>query len=275
MRTPKPSHARWADLDSTADPAWFVEFLDVSRGQTIAEIQRDPAAYFAFLDPKPGLAVLEVGAGTGSTLHALAKLVAPAGKIVGIDYSQTMVDEATRRAKESGLAMEFLRMDAANLEFGDASFDRASSHIVFQHLPDSVKALSEMIRVTRPGGLVTIVEQDWETLVVDAEDSKLTRTIVNAFSDHVHEGWIGRKLFGMFKSAGLNNLRVEPTAVAMAGIPWAHISWLIDQISDPALEMGRISADERQSWRADQKSRADAGKLFLSFTQFRVSGIKG
>ena len=106
-------------------------------------------------------------------------------------------------------------------------------------------------------------------------DPKLTRTIINAFSDNVYDGWIGRKLFGMFKSAGLSHVRVEPKAVTMAGLPWANISWLIEQISDPALEMEKISLEQRDMWRADLKSRANAGNLFLSFTQFRVFGIRG
>lgn len=266
------THARWDSLDATDDPNWFIRFLDVSRGHTLALIEQDPAAFFAFLDPKPGHAILEVGSGTGSTLHALARLVAPGGRIVGLDYSMAMVEEATRRAE--GIPIEFIQGDAANLPFPDNTFDRASSNIVFQHLPNPAKGLSEMVRVTRRGGLVTIMEQDWETLVVDASDEALNRTILNAFCDEVKNRWIGRQLFGLFKDAGLADVTVTVSAQPIAGVPWDRIAWFIEPLCDAALRTGAISDAQKSSWVADQRARADAGKQFAAFNYFRATGVK-
>src|SRR5579864_1237802 len=173
--TSHPSHRDWAQLDKTEDPHAYVRFLDASRERLLAQIQKDPKAFYSYLDPKPGMQVLEVGSGTGSALHPLALLVQPGGKVVGIDYSQIMVDEAQKRADASGLPLEFLQMDAGALDFPDDSFDRTSSNIVFQHLPDPVGALREMVRVTKPGGRVVINEQDWDTFIIDGSDKDTIR----------------------------------------------------------------------------------------------------
>jgi ubiquinone/menaquinone biosynthesis C-methylase UbiE len=88
---------------------------------------------------------LEVGCGTGLVLKRLA---ASARSAKGIDLSDGMLD----KARERGL--DVIQGSALALPFADNQFDVTCSFKVLAHIPDIEKALREMARVTRPGGVV-------------------------------------------------------------------------------------------------------------------------
>ena len=92
-----------------------------------------------------GKDVLEVGCGTGLVLERIARF---AGSARGIDLSPGMLT----RARERGL--EVSEASATELPFADNSFDVCCSFKVLAHIPAISVALSEMARVTRPGGIV-------------------------------------------------------------------------------------------------------------------------
>src|SRR5687767_10893812 len=119
-----PAHYRWQMVDQTSDPQWFIQFLDASRGPMLAAIQENPQQFYSYLDVQEGNHVLDVGAGTGDLTQPLARMVGPSGHVVGVDYSQTMVDEARRRAEQAGSPVEFHQGDIHHLEFRENTFDR-------------------------------------------------------------------------------------------------------------------------------------------------------
>lgn len=99
--------------------------------------------------------VLDVGVGTGLELPMFASNL----RIVGVDLSAPMLEIARGRVAQEGLTqVEDLRvMDAMALEFSDASFDVAVAPYVITTVPDPVRALDEMARVTKPGGEIVLV----------------------------------------------------------------------------------------------------------------------
>ena len=101
--------------------------------------------------------VLDVGCGTGSLTFALPEF-ANVSAIVGVDLVEGYVDFAKSRNKDPRVT--FQQGDACNLLFEDKSFDRAYSMLVLHFIPNSVKAVSEMRRVVRPGGVVTAAVWD-------------------------------------------------------------------------------------------------------------------
>ncbi len=92
-----------------------------------------------------GREVLECGCGTGLILHRLAEF---ASRVVGIDLSPGMLAHARKRG------LEVKEGSVTELPFDDASFDVTCSFKVLAHVPDIGKALAEMARVTRPGGVI-------------------------------------------------------------------------------------------------------------------------
>ena len=102
--------------------------------------------------------VLDVGCGTGSLTFALATR-AKVKNICGLDFSAAYVDHATRR--NSDARIEFKVGDACALPFPDRSFDRTLSLLMLHFVPQTDRAVSEMRRVTRPGGVVAAAV--WDT----------------------------------------------------------------------------------------------------------------
>lgn len=274
MHKDTPDHAQWANVDETENPRAFVKFLDDSRSALLPFVESQPEVYYAWMRPEPGMQILDVGSGTGALVHPLAKLIGPSGNVVGIDYSQTMVAEATSRTQGKGLPLEFIQMDAAAMTFADDTFDRAMSSIVFQHLPDPTKSLNEMVRVCKSGALISLNEQDWETFIVDATSYALTRKLLNYFSDFVRNGWIGRQLYGMFVRAGLKDIVVNPQTVRFDQLPFAVFRDCWAAPMEAALSDGSFSKLELDAWMAEQRQRYDEGTFFATFTTFQVVGTK-
>lgn len=111
---------------------------------------------FASVDE--GDSVLDVGSGTGALALALAEAI-PSVRVTGVDPSSAYVRYA--QARTPGDRVRFSVGDAQALEIPDASVDKTLSLLVMNFIPDSVKALREMIRVTRPGGVVAAAVWDY------------------------------------------------------------------------------------------------------------------
>lgn len=137
-----------------------------------ARTVRNSAAY---LEPhlRPGLEVLDVGSGPGTITVELADLVAP-GRVIGLDMSEDVVRQAAELAAARGTAnVAFVTGSVYELPYADASFDVVHAHQVLQHVGDPVRALAEMRRVTRPGGLVAARDVIYSKVALHPESDGL------------------------------------------------------------------------------------------------------
>jgi len=105
--------------------------------------------------------VLDVGCGTGKSTCNLVKRTGC--RVMGVDISVKMVEWARQRASREKLEgrVEFRQADAQNLPFENDHFDAIVCESVLVFVPDPHKALSEYIRVTKPGGYVGLNESGW------------------------------------------------------------------------------------------------------------------
>ncbi|MBD2436519.1 class I SAM-dependent methyltransferase [Nostoc sp. FACHB-110] len=123
------------------------------------------------LQLQPGQTVLDAAVGTGLNLPAYPKGVS----VVGADLSHNMLDEARKKSVPADIS--FKVTDLLNLDFSDNSFDAAASGFTLCVVADPVRALQEILRVTKPGALIAILDycksrdpeiQKWQELIADA-----------------------------------------------------------------------------------------------------------
>ncbi len=109
----------------------------------------------------PGMRVLDVGCGPGSITIGFAEAVFP-GEAVGVDFQPSQVALAQASSSSRGtLNARFEVADVYQLPFPDASFDAVFAHAVLWHLREPLRALAEIRRVLRPGGIIGVRDCDW------------------------------------------------------------------------------------------------------------------
>jgi len=270
--TPLPPSgiAGFADVDATADPLAYVAFLDAFQRGLAPMIE----AGIDLLRLEPGASVLDVGCGHGAVFELLAARIGTAGRIIGLDSSRTLLDEARRRCEGRWPGAELHAGDAHRLPFGDAAFDatRADRVLIFLHDPGA--ALVEMARVTRPGGRIVVTEADLGSAIVDAPDPELTRTLLATAAEAVPGAWIGRRLRGLFVGAGLVDVELR-----MFGAPstsfgeWVRRMGLAPAVQRAA-ELGRVPAAAARVWLDELEARDRAGRFFAASTFFMASATR-
>jgi ubiquinone/menaquinone biosynthesis C-methylase UbiE len=113
--------------------------------------------FIAFAGLRDEERVVDVGCGTGNLTFELLE-AAQGLSLTGIDYSPVFL--AAARAKPGAAAITFEQGDAAALPFADASFDRALSLLVLHFVPEARRAVAEMRRVVRSGGVAAAAVWD-------------------------------------------------------------------------------------------------------------------
>ena len=158
-----------------------------------------------------GKEVLDVGCGTGIlTFLALAH---GARKVVGGDVSKFMLSEARAKAAAQKLGpdrVEFTEMDAESLPLPDGSFDLVLSSLTLGMVPDQQKAISEMGRVTGPGGRVVVGVHGSEYLW-EAQDAAFRAAPRQFMMAYRPEFWplTKRRAERLFGRAGLQDVVVR------------------------------------------------------------------
>ena len=128
--------------------------------------RRTAEADAPFLLPhlQSGMRLLDVGCGPGTITTGLARAVTP-GDVIGIDLSEEVLAQARGHAESEGVDnVVFTYGDVYQLEYADHSFDVVYANQVLQHLTDQVRALKEMRRVLKPGGLLAVHDTDYATM---------------------------------------------------------------------------------------------------------------
>jgi ubiquinone/menaquinone biosynthesis C-methylase UbiE len=104
----------------------------------------------------PGQRVLDVATGRGAVLFPAAERVGSTGQVIGIDLAEMMLQTASQEAARRGLTVQLRVMDAEQLDFPDASFDRVLCGFGIMFFPHLDQALAEFHRVLTPGGQLAI-----------------------------------------------------------------------------------------------------------------------
>ena len=246
------------------------------RGRLADEIETR-AAYLDLLGIAPGQRVLEVGCGSGVVLRDLARRVGPGGRAVGVDASPALLEIARGLAAEAGLSgpIELREGDARALPFGDREFDAVLAVTVLSHVPEGERAIPELVRVARPGGRVGVFDIDGDGFIIAHPDRALTRRIVAARSDQsLVDGWLGRRLPGLFAEAGLREVGLR-AFTTFGREPKGFYGTLAERAAGIALEVGAISEDECRRWLEQLHAEQAAGRFVAGVTHLFVWGTVG
>ncbi|MEE6175110.1 methyltransferase domain-containing protein [Mycobacterium sp. 050134] len=216
----------------------------------------------------PGLSVLDIGCGPGTITVDLAARVS-AGPVTAVDRSAEVLGVAEAEARRRELPnVAFAVADVHALDFPDDSFDVVHAHQVLQHVADPVRALREMKRVCRPGGIVAARDADYAGFIwfprLPALDSWLD-LYSRAARANGGEPDAGRQLVAWAHAAGFDD--VAPSASVWCYATPATRDWwggmwadrildsdlarqLVDSRLATSAQLGAISAAWR-AWAAD------------------------
>jgi ubiquinone/menaquinone biosynthesis C-methylase UbiE len=224
-----------------------------------------------------GYKVLDVGCGPGTDTIPLAQKVGSSGQIFGVDYDAKMIASAEQRAQNAGVSAWVVHKiaDAVELPFESDYFDACRAERLFEHLLDPPKAFSEMVRVTRSGGWIVVLDSDWGTFSIDANQTDTERRLVRFFSEHsLNNGYSGRQLYRLFKQQGLADINTQLCGVTLTDYPLTRQLVLMDKSEREAIAQGIITVDELNELH-DFWERANInGDFFASVSMILVSGCK-
>ncbi|MGA9274822.1 MAG: class I SAM-dependent methyltransferase [Candidatus Cybelea sp.] len=108
-------------------------------------------------------AILDAGCGTGEIASRIAELF-PRARVLGVDVLDQHLEFARRRYAELAPRLRFEHASVYALDVADGSFDLTLCRHVLHSIPQAERVLSELIRVTRPGGYLHLIPEDYGML---------------------------------------------------------------------------------------------------------------
>jgi SAM-dependent methyltransferase len=211
--------------------AEYVRWLAQAHGGAHARRTAERNAAFFLPHLKPGMALLDAGCGPGSITLGLAQAMAP-GHVTGVDVSSEQIARASALAVERGATnVSFEQHHIRALPYADGTFDAVFVHAVLQHVDEPERALAELFRVMKPGGVIGVADADFDGFICWPNDPLIHRSteILVGVRDE-GDPRIGKRLRALLVDAGFERAvgmmatgaEGEPNIVALNGAGWAN-----------------------------------------------------
>ncbi|MGW2371379.1 methyltransferase domain-containing protein [Kitasatospora sp. NPDC001683] len=228
---------------------------------------------------RPGQALLDVGCGPGTITADLAELVGPGGRVVAVDTSAEVLEQAAGYVAGRGLSnVVFELADVHRLPYRDGEFDVVHAHQVLQHLADPVSALREMRRVTASDGVVAARDVDYASMTWFPEVPALERWLElyrRTARANGGEPDAGRRLLSWARAAGLTEVTVSAgtwTFATPERREWWGGMWA-DRVTGTAF--GRTAVERGFADRAELERIADGWREWSAAEDGWFSMIHG
>ncbi|MRG90408.1 class I SAM-dependent methyltransferase [Polyangium spumosum] len=214
-----------------------------------------------WLDPRPGERILDIGCGDG---YYDARIASRGAHVVGVDIHEKRLAKAQRKHRSE--RTDYHYMDAEELGFEPATFDKVISFCVIEHFQNEDRVLEHVNRVLRPGGRIFLSADSLSNPEVTHEEREAHRKryAVNNFYtvDHLRE---------KLARAGLELERYHYILTTPITLALARLSWKLDDLP-PLLAplhglgyavlgtVGKVIADFAE----DHARRPDSGLTLLA-----------
>ena len=208
--------------------------------------------------------VLDLGCGTGVAARSIARRKGFRGHITGVDLSPYLVTAAQRFSEQEGVghAVEFRAGDSHSLGLPDQTFDAAIAHTLISHVDDPRAVLSEMERVVKPGGKITVFDGDYASITFGSDDAEKGKAndelIIKAL---VTNPRVMRQMPELLQDAGLTLEAAFSYVVADIGKAdfWTPALQSFIRLLPKA---GAMSEREAQAWVTSMLKRSEQGQFF-------------
>ncbi len=199
---------------------------------------------------RPGEVVVDLGSGPGLDVFLAAREVGPAGRVIGVDMTASMLDRARANAARAGITnVEFREGRLEALPVEDASVDAITSNCVINLVPDKRAVFAEIARVLKPGGRIAVSD-----IVLDGELPRAIKDDILAWVGCV-AGAIGRdEYFAQVREAGLTDVAVlrdvDAIGLLLADLP----SGIVAAAAESGIKPQDLAGVVRSvTWRAVRK----------------------
>jgi len=183
----------------------------------------------------PQAHILDAGCGTGEISARLAVLF-PQATLLGVDVIDDHLALARLKSAAAGSRVRFENRSIFELGLPDASFDLVVCRHVLQAIPHAEQAIAELVRVTRRGGWIHLIPEDYlmihfEPRQLDADDfwSVVPRRFGAALDTDLR---IGRRAYGILRRLGLSNITVDYVVVDPLRVPRATLAAIFEAWRD-------------------------------------------
>jgi SAM-dependent methyltransferase len=264
------------------DPLLAESALEVDRLILQAQVWEPEAEeMLAQIGVQPGWQCADLGCGPLGILGPLSRRVGPDGHVVGIDLDPNQLAAAFDYIEANHLdRIELLEKDAYRTGLRPNTFDLTHVRFLFAPLGRNDELLQEMLRITRPGGVVAIQEHDassWHIFPANSSWTRLKETILEAYDLGGGDFNAGQRTFQMLRLAGLRDVHARAAVLALQGqhpykrLPVQFAALLRKRILDGNL----LSEDELDRLVADcERIASDPDSLMISFVVTQVWGTK-
>ena len=158
-----------------------------------------------FAKIKAGDTVVDLGSGAGNDCFVARHETGITGKVIGIDFTDAMVDKARINADKMGFNnVEFRLGDIENIPIAENVADVVVSNCVMNLVPDKPKAFSEVHRILKPGGHFSISD-----IVLTGDLPEKIKTAAEMYAGCVASAILKDDYLGMIETAGFKNLTLQ------------------------------------------------------------------